>query len=87
MPVDAPDSPQISSPSAAEAAGRAVAEARRAQPLWALLRVADRARYMLDMAQAVIDEFDELRERIAAEQRRPPTEVAILELLAAIDAL
>lgn len=57
------------------------------QPLWALLRVQDRARYMLGMAQAVIDELDELREAIAAEQRRPRTEVAVLELLAAIDAL
>ncbi len=57
------------------------------QPLWALLRVQDRARYMLGMAQAVIDELDELREAIAAEQQRPRTEVAVLELLAAIDAL
>lgn len=57
------------------------------QPLWALLRVQDRARYMLDMAQAVIDELDELREAVAAEQKRPRTEVAVLELLAAIDAL
>ena len=64
-----------------------VAEVARVQPLWALLRVQDRARYMLGMAQAVIDELDELREAIAAEQRRPRTEVAVLELLAAIDAL
>ena len=32
----------------------------RSQPLWALLRVKDRARYMRRMAQAVIDDFDEL---------------------------
>ena len=34
---------------------------RKVQPLWALLRVQDRARYMRRVAQAVIDEFDELR--------------------------
>ncbi len=32
----------------------------KVQPLWALLRVQDRARYMRRMAQAVIDDFDEL---------------------------
>ena len=57
------------------------------QPLWALLRVQDRARYMRRMAQAVIDDFDELRELLAREQGRPRAEVAALELLAAIDAL
>jgi succinate-semialdehyde dehydrogenase/glutarate-semialdehyde dehydrogenase len=64
-----------------------VAQVARVQPLWALLRVQDRARYMLGMAQAIVDELDELREAIAREQRRPQTEVAVLELLAAIDAL
>jgi len=44
-----------------------VAEVAKVQPLWALLRVADRARYMRRMAQAVIDEFDELVELIGRE--------------------
>ena len=57
------------------------------QPLWALLRVHDRARYMRRVAQAVIDEFDELLEAIAREQGRPRAEVASMELLPAIDAL
>lgn len=61
--------------------------AAKVQPLWALLRVRDRARYMRRMAQAVIDDFDELCELIAREQGRPRAEVAALELLAAIDAL
>jgi succinate-semialdehyde dehydrogenase/glutarate-semialdehyde dehydrogenase len=76
-------------PATAPAAGAVelVAEVAKVQPLWALLRVQDRARYMLGMAQAVIDELDELREAIAAEQQRPRTEVAVLEVLAAIDAL
>jgi succinate-semialdehyde dehydrogenase/glutarate-semialdehyde dehydrogenase len=59
----------------------------RVQPLWALLRVRDRARYMRRMAQAVIDDFDELREELAREQGRSGAEIAALELLAAIDAL
>src|ERR1700735_2002839 len=42
---------------------------------------------MRRMAQAIIDEVDDLREAIAREQARPRTEVATLELLAAIDAL
>jgi acyl-CoA reductase-like NAD-dependent aldehyde dehydrogenase len=59
----------------------------KVQPLWALLRVRDRARYMRRMAQAVIDDFDELGEALAREQGRPRAEIAALELLAAIDAL
>jgi acyl-CoA reductase-like NAD-dependent aldehyde dehydrogenase len=59
----------------------------KVQPLWALLRVADRARYMRRMAQAIIDEFGELEEALAREQGRPRGEIAALELLAAIDAL
>src|SRR5207245_693881 len=39
-----------------------VEAAAKVQPLWALLRVRDRARYMRRMAQAVIDDFDELLE-------------------------
>ncbi len=57
------------------------------QPLWALLRVEDRARYMRRMAQAIIDEFDALAREIGREQGRPRAEVAALELLPAIDAL
>ena len=64
-----------------------VAQVAKVQPLWALLRLEDRARYMRRMAQAIVDEFDELREALAREQGRPRTEVAALELLAAIDAL
>src|SRR5262245_36026690 len=63
------------------------AEVAKVQPLWALLRVQDRARYMRRMAQAVIDDFDELAEALAREQGRPAAEIAALELLPAIDAL
>jgi acyl-CoA reductase-like NAD-dependent aldehyde dehydrogenase len=66
---------------------RVVQAARKVQPLWALLRVEDRARYMRRVAQAIIDEFDELARLIGREQGRPRAEVASTELLPAIDAL
>ncbi len=72
---------------AAEAAPREVAAAREVQPLWALLRASDRARYVRRMAQAAIDELDEVVQTLAAEQGRPAGEVAALEALPAIDAL
>ena len=72
---------------APSAVAQVVAQVAKVQPLWALLRLEDRTRYMRRMAQAIVDEFDELRETIACEQGRPRTEVAALELLAAIDAL
>src|ERR1019366_1463880 len=64
-----------------------VQDVAKVQPLWALLRLQDRARYMRRMAQSVIDDFDELVQELAREQGRPEAEVAALELLAAIDAL
>ncbi|HUB36742.1 MAG TPA: aldehyde dehydrogenase family protein [Solirubrobacteraceae bacterium] len=72
---------------APEAVAELVAGAAKVQPLWALLQVRDRARYMARMAQATIDAYDELLERIAREQGRPRAEVAALELLPAIEAL
>lgn len=66
---------------------RVVSEVIKVAPLWALLRVGDRARYMRRVAQAVIDEFEELVDVLAAEGGRPRAEVATLELLPAIDAL
>jgi len=70
-----------------EQVAEVVAQVAQVQPLWALLRVADRARYMRRAAQAIIDEFDELSRLIGREQGRPAAEVATLELLPAIDAL
>src|SRR6202035_210786 len=64
-----------------------VQDVAKVQPLWALLQLKDRARYMRRMAQAVIDDFDELQESVAREQGRPRADVAAQELLAAIDAL
>jgi succinate-semialdehyde dehydrogenase/glutarate-semialdehyde dehydrogenase len=64
-----------------------VRAAARVQPLWALLRVQDRARYMRRVAQAIIDEREQLLETISREQGRPRAEVLTLEILPAIDAL
>jgi acyl-CoA reductase-like NAD-dependent aldehyde dehydrogenase len=64
-----------------------IAEVAKVQPLWALLRVEDRARYMRRVAQAIIDELDGLAELLGREQGRPRAEVMTLELLPAIDAL
>jgi acyl-CoA reductase-like NAD-dependent aldehyde dehydrogenase len=64
-----------------------VAAVAKVQPLWALLLVKDRAKYMRRMAQAVIDDFDALAGALAREQGRPLAEIAALELLPAIDAL
>src|SRR5271154_1084309 len=72
---------------APEAIEELVGAVAKVQPLWALLRVRDRARYMRRMAQAVIDDFDELQHELVREQGRPGAEIAALELLAAIDAL
>ena len=65
----------------------AVEEAASVQPLWATLRLGDRARYMARAAQAVIDEFDELTDLVVAEQGRPRAEVEVMELLAAVETL
>ena len=67
-----------------EALAQACAEV---QPLWAALRVPDRARYLRRAAQAVIDELDELVPLFAQAHDRTPGEVAALELLPAIDGL
>jgi acyl-CoA reductase-like NAD-dependent aldehyde dehydrogenase len=75
------------SATAPESIDEVVAAVAKVQPLWALLRVADRARYMRRMAQAVIDDFDELLDALGREQGRPRGEIAALELLVAIDAL
>jgi succinate-semialdehyde dehydrogenase/glutarate-semialdehyde dehydrogenase len=66
---------------------QAVRDAAAVQPLWAQLRLTDRARYMRRAAQAVIDEHDELVQLIAREQGRPVAEAAHMELLPSIETL
>ena len=69
------------------AVAEAVAGAAAVQPLWAQLRVEDRARYLRRAAQAVIDEQEELRRLIAREQGRPVVEAMHMEVLPAIETL
>ncbi|MBJ7519352.1 MAG: aldehyde dehydrogenase family protein [Solirubrobacteraceae bacterium] len=74
----------------ATAPDRVAAEVEAAalvQPLWAQLRLTDRARYLRRAAQAVIDEWDELSELLVREGARPRAEVATMELLPAVDTL
>jgi succinate-semialdehyde dehydrogenase/glutarate-semialdehyde dehydrogenase len=56
-------------------------------PLWAQLRVPDRARYLKLAGQALIDEFDDLLGLLASELGRPRAEIATLQLLPSLDAL
>jgi acyl-CoA reductase-like NAD-dependent aldehyde dehydrogenase len=65
----------------------AVAQSAEVQPLWAQLRLGDRARYLARAAQAVIDEWDELLQVIVTEQGRPIAEAQSMELLPAVESL
>jgi acyl-CoA reductase-like NAD-dependent aldehyde dehydrogenase len=71
---------------ASDVAG-AIRSVEKVVPLWAQLRVPDRARYLKLAGQAVIDEFDDLLGLMAAELQRPRAEIATLELLPSLDAL
>src|SRR4051794_9422119 len=64
-----------------------VRSSAQVQPLWAALRIDDRARYLRRAAQAIIDELDELAAVLGREGERAPAEVIALELLPAVDAL
>jgi acyl-CoA reductase-like NAD-dependent aldehyde dehydrogenase len=57
------------------------------QPFWAQLTLRDRARYLLRAAQVLIDEADEIRDLIVAEQGKPRNEAFAMEVLPTIDAL
>jgi len=57
------------------------------QPFWALLPLADRARYMRRAAQAIIDDLDGIAELLSREQGKPVNEAYVMELLPTVDAL
>jgi acyl-CoA reductase-like NAD-dependent aldehyde dehydrogenase len=59
----------------------------KVQPFWAQLTLRDRARYMERAAQVLIDESDEIRDLIVAEQGKPRNEAFTMEILPTIDAL
>jgi succinate-semialdehyde dehydrogenase/glutarate-semialdehyde dehydrogenase len=64
-----------------------VDEVAKVQPFWAQLTLRDRARYLLRAAQVLIDESDEIRDLIVAEQGKPRNEAFSMEILPTIDAL
>jgi acyl-CoA reductase-like NAD-dependent aldehyde dehydrogenase len=64
-----------------------VDDVSQVQPIWAQLTLADRARYLERTAQVLIDEGDQIRDLIAAEQGKPRNEAFAMELLPTIDAL
>ena len=75
---------QATAPGDVQAVVDAVA---KVQPFWAQLTLRDRARYMERAAQVLIDESDEIRDLIVAEQGKPRNEAFTMEILPTIDAL
>ncbi|HEX3690738.1 MAG TPA: aldehyde dehydrogenase family protein, partial [Solirubrobacteraceae bacterium] len=76
VPVTAPDD-----------VAAVVAGVAQVQPFWAQLTLRDRARYLERAAQVLIDESDEIRDLIVAEQGKPRNEAFAMEVLPTIDAL
>jgi acyl-CoA reductase-like NAD-dependent aldehyde dehydrogenase len=68
-----------------------LAEAARAgkvaQPLWSLVPIASRARYIRRTAVAMLDELDDLARRLADETGWPKSHIVLSELLPAVDGL
>jgi acyl-CoA reductase-like NAD-dependent aldehyde dehydrogenase len=61
--------------------------AREAQPLWALLPPSARARYVHRAAVAMLDELDELADRLAEETGWPRAHLVVSELLPTVRGL
>ena len=74
-------------PTAADQVQSVVDEVAKVQPIWAQLTLRDRARYLQRAAQVLIDESDEIRDLIVAEQGKPRNEAFSMEILPTIDAL
>src|SRR4029077_8947256 len=75
---------QATAPEDVQAVVEAVA---KVQPFWSQLTLRDRARYMERAAQVLVDESDEIRDLIVAEQGKPRNEAFTMEILPTIDAL
>ena len=71
----------------ADAVPAAAARAAVAQPLWANVPAAARARYLRRAARAVLDELDDLALLLACETGRPRTEAVLGEILPAVSGL
>jgi acyl-CoA reductase-like NAD-dependent aldehyde dehydrogenase len=75
------------STTAPEDVAAVVDDVAQVQPFWAQLTLRDRARYLQRAAQVLIDESDEIRDLIVAEQGKPRNEAFSMEVLPTIDAL
>lgn len=64
-----------------------LAAARAAQPLWSLVPLEARARYIRRAAVALLDELDDLAVRLAVETGWPRTQLELTELLPAASGL
>ena len=64
-----------------------VDDVARIQPAWAELSLADRARYMRRVADALLDDIDDIAELLVKEQGKPRAEAYTMELLPTVDAL
>src|SRR3954468_10065316 len=65
----------------------AAATARIAQPLWSVIPIASRARYIRRTAVAMLDELDDLARRLVDETGWPKSHIVLSELLPAVDGL
>ena len=72
---------------APEQVQQVVDEVAQVQPIWAQLRLQDRARYLRRAAQAILDDIDGIRDLISREQGKPRTEAYVMEILPTVDAL
>jgi acyl-CoA reductase-like NAD-dependent aldehyde dehydrogenase len=57
------------------------------QPFWAQLSLTDRARYLREAADVVLEEIDEIAELLTREQGKPRIESYTMELLPTVDLL
>jgi acyl-CoA reductase-like NAD-dependent aldehyde dehydrogenase len=64
-----------------------VDEVAEVQPFWAQLSLEDRARYMRQAADVLLEEIDEVAELLTREQGKPRTESYTMELLPTVDLL
>ena len=71
----------------AQQAGEALAAARQAFPGWAALGFAGRARLLLRLRQALVDEAHAVASLISREQGKPAAEAHLVEILPALAAL
>jgi len=64
-----------------------VDDVARIQPAWAELTLEDRARYLRRVADALLDEIDDVAELLVSEQGKPRAEAYTMELLPTVDTL